>query len=136
MAAKKLSTWLGVLLFIVGCIVGAVAGGMVSSRLIGNTIVDNWVNNQTSYAQSHVLVLRQLRTGENEAALEMLEDQLDRDIVSLLPNRYEEFRITERTQARVEQALQAAKNYRQEFPREKTGKLIEQDVERAFSIVE
>ena len=136
MAAKQLSTWLGVLLFIVGCIVGAVAGGMVSSRLIGNTIVDNWVNNQTSYAQSHVLVLRQLRTGESAAAVEMLEDQLDRDIVSLLPNRYADFRITERTRARVEQALQAAKEYRQEYPREKTGKIIEQDVERAFSIVE
>lgn len=136
MAGKQMSRWFGALLFIVGCIVGAVGGSMVAFYAVGSTIVDNWVNNQTSYAQSHVLALRQLRAGETEEVRNMLEEQLDKDIVSLLPNRYEEFRITDRTQARVKQTLQAAKDYREEFPREKTGKIIEKEVEQAFSLVE
>jgi len=136
MAGKQMSRWFGVLLFIVGCIVGAVGGSMVAFYAVGSTIVDNWVNNQTSYTQSHVLALRQLRAGETEDVRNMLEEQLNKDIVSLLPNRYEEFRITDRTQARVKQTIQAAKDYREEFPREKTGKIIEKEVEQAFSLVE
>jgi len=132
MSEATRSRWFSFLIFATLYVIGVVAGGYIGARLASAAVVNNWVGSQTDYTQSHVLILRQLRRGEIDAAIEQLESQLDEDIVSLHPDYYEDFDIADRTRARVDTALEQARQYRQAFPREKRGRAIERDVEDAL----
>ena len=112
-----------------------VAGGYGGAFLAAGSIVNNWVNSQTHATQSHIEILQLLRAGNNETALEQLENELDKDIVSLSPDYYEEFRLKEYTRDRVTAALQQAKEYRKANPRPSQGRAIDQDVEKTLSSV-
>ncbi len=134
MTEKSRFRWYIFLAFAVLGVACLVAGGYIGARLASRAIVDNWVNSQTHYTQSHILILNRLRKGETDTAIEQLEAQLDRDIVSLSPDYYEDFNISDNTRARVDAALEQAREYRQAFPRQKRGLAIEKDVEKTLGI--
>lgn len=132
MSEKTRTRWYTFLIFSLICGISLIAGGYIGAHLAASAIVNNWVNSQTHYTQSHVLILNQLRSGETAAAIEQLEAQLDRDIVSLSPDYYEDFSVTDQTRARIEAALEQARQYRQDHPRENTGMAIERDVKKTL----
>lgn len=132
MSEATRSRWFSFFIFAILCVIGIVAGGYIGARLASTAVVNNWVGSQADYTQSHVLILRQLRRGEIDTVMEQLESQLDKDIVSLHPDYYDDFDITDRTRARVDAALEQARQYREAFPREKRGRAIERDVEDAL----
>ncbi len=132
MSGKTRSRWYTFLIFSLFCSISLIAGGYIGARLASSAIVDNWVNSQTHYAQSHVLILEQLRKGETGAVIEQLEAQLDKDIVSLSPDYYEDFSISDQTRARIEAVLEQVREYRREYPRENRGTAIERDVKKTL----
>jgi len=97
--------------------VSLIASGGIGAYLASGAVVDRWVDSQASYTQSHMLILRQLRNGDDDAALALLEAQLNRDILSLLPDYYGNDRVTARTRARADATLRQARLYREEYPR-------------------
>lgn len=133
MSAITQSGWYPYLLSAFTGVVCLVAGGYVGLHLGASAIINNWVNNQASYAQSHILILRQLRSGDDDSALEQLESQLDRDIVSLLPDYHGNYRLTDVTHSRISAVLREARQYRDEFPREARGEAVGDDVQHALS---
>ena len=133
MSAITRSVWYPYLLSAFTGVVCLVAGGYLGLHLGSSTIVNNWVNSQANYAQSHILILRQLRSGDDDSALEQLESQLDRDIVSLLPDFHGNYRLTDATRSRINAILVQARQYRDEFPRQASGKAIENDVHHALA---
>jgi hypothetical protein len=114
-------------------VVCLIAGGYLGARLGASAIINNWVNSQAGYAQSHILILRQLRNGDDDSAVEQLESQLDRDIVSLLPEFHGNYRLTDATRSRINAVLGQARQYRDDFPRQTSGKAIEDDVRHALA---
>lgn len=132
---KIKSRWYSYLLFMVLCIICVVAGGYGGAFLAAGNIVNNWVTSQAAYARSHTEILKLLRGGQHDAALERLEQQLDKDIVSLSPAYYDKFRITERTQADVNSSLRQVKAYRRAYPRPSRGRAIDRDVEQTLSSI-
>ncbi len=124
------------LIFLAGSLVGVIVGGYGGSYLAASAVINNWVNSQTKDGRAEVDILRQLRTGQQEQAIEMLESELDRDIVSLLPEYYEKFRIQGLTLTSINETLLQAKHYRLEYPRQSKGMLIDHDVTRAFTLVD
>ena len=124
------------LIFLAGSLVGVIVGGYGGSYLAASAVINNWVNSQTKDGRAETDILRQLRTGQHEQAIEMLESELDRDIVSLLPEYYEKFRIQGLTLTSINETLLHAKQYRLEYPRQLKGMLIDQDVTRAFTLVD
>lgn len=101
--------------------VSLIASGGIGAYLASGAVVDRWVNSQASYTQSDILILRQLRNGDDDAALAQLEAQLDRDILSLLPDYYGYARVTASTRARADATLHQARLYREEYPQPEEG---------------
>ena len=133
---KIKSRWFSYLVFMFLCVICVLVGGYGGAFLAAGNIVNNWIISQTSSTRSHIEILKLLRNGEQDTALEQLEARLDKDIVSLSPEYYDEFRITEQTRARIETALHQAKEYRQSYPRPSQGRAIDKDVEKTLSSVE
>ena len=117
------------------CIICVIAGGYGGAFLAAGSIVNNWITSQVAYTRSHIKILKLLRNEQRDAALEQLEQQLDKDIVSLSPAYYDKFRITKRTQADVNMSLQQAKTYRQAYPRPSRGRAIDRDVTKTLSSI-
>jgi hypothetical protein len=113
-------------------VVSLIASGGIGAYLASGAVVDQWVNSQASNTQSHILILRQLRSGDDDAALAQLEAQLDRDILSLLPDYYGHARVAARTRARADATLHQAKLYREDYPRQEEGAAAG-DARRALS---
>ncbi len=124
------------LIFLAGSLIGVIVGGYGGSYLAASAVINNWVNSQTKDGRAEVDILRQLRADEQENAIEILESELDKDIVSLLPEYHEKFRIQDLTLTSINETLLYAKRYRTEYPRESQGKLIDQDVARALALVD
>lgn len=133
MTGTPRSRWFSFLLFALLCATSLLAGGVVGARIGAGAILDNWLTTRTNSTLSHLLILRQMRNGDDEAALNRLEAQLDRDIVSLLPDFYGGTRVSERARARAAAALEQAREYRDEYPRPPAGRAIDRDVQRALS---
>lgn len=132
MSGKNRFRWYPFLLFALLCVASLLSGGVIGARLGAGAIMDNWLTSQSNYALSHLLILRQMRNGDDEAALNRLEAQLDRDIVSLLPDYYGDARVSERARARAAAVLEQARDYRDEYPRPAQGRAIDRDVQRAL----
>ena len=129
------STLYAILIFMAGCLIGMVFGGYGGSYLSANAVINNWINSQTKDGNAQVAILINMRDGKNEQALELLEAELDKDIITLLPEYYEKFKITDQIVIAINTTLKNAKNYRMQFPRESKGRLIDKDVARALSLV-
>lgn len=133
MSEMTRSRWYPYLLCACVGVLCLITGGYVGMHLASSAIVNNWVNSQASYAQSHIIILRQLRSGDDDSAVEQLESQLDRDIVSLLPDFHGNYRLTDVTRTRINAILRQARQYRDEFPRKTQGEAIEDDVRHALA---
>ena len=94
-------------------IVGFLAWMWLVASIIrtGRRILKDSENSQARYTGAHMEILRLLRKGDKDSALERLEQQLDKDIVSLSPDYYDEFRISERTKKGIDTVLRQARQY-------------------------
>ena len=129
------STLYTLLIFMAGGLLGIVFGGYGGSYLAASAVINNWINSQTKDGNAQIAILINMRGGNNEQALELVEAELDKDIVSLLPEYYEKFNITDQLVTAINTTLKNAKDYRMQFPRESKGRLIDTDVNRALSLV-
>ncbi len=115
---------------------GAAAGVYVGFGLGASAVAKVSINTQVSHVESNIEALRALRDGKIVAAMGLIENRLDQDIVSLLPEYREDLRIPEQTVALTEKTIRNAKQYRARFPRTPQTDLLRRDIERAFSLVD
>jgi hypothetical protein len=80
-----------------------------------NPLLNNWVQEQSGDVSGHVEVLGQLRTGHYNAAIEILESQLDADLIVLVP---EDLQLQPPVETQTRLAIQAARQYRDLYPRQ------------------
>lgn len=135
MTEEPRSRWFLYLLCAGLCVISLLLGGYIGAHLGSSAMINNWVTSQSNYAQTHILILRQMRGGDDDAALEQLEGQLDRDIISLLPDFHGDYWLSDETRTRLEAVLRQARQYRDEFPRQtQGGEAMEEDLRRALTV--
>lgn len=123
----------GVITLIIGLVVGAWLGAYLGFGVGASDVAAISINTQIHDIENRVQALRSLRQGDTDSALEFIESGLDRDIVSLEPDRRENIRLREHTLDFISQGLRTAKQYRDEFPRSSQGELIDDSIRKAFS---
>lgn len=118
----------------VGLAIGLWVGIYVGNLTGGSTAAAIGINTQVHHLKSGVKALQELRNQNPDAAIETIERRLDQDIISMLPELYENLLIPEETLALIEEGLHVAKRYRAAYPRTSQGELIDRDIKRAFSM--
>lgn len=93
-------------------------------------LLNAWVQEQAKDVQGHIGALQKLRSGDANAAVELLETQLDDDLVTLEPEGYQ---LQAQALSEMHAALDAARGYRGEFPRESRRGIIDEMVRNALS---
>ena len=104
------------LAFLVGGVVGLAIGGYGGLRLGRSAIIDECLYKDAGALQSHVVILKHVRTAQTTQAIELLESQLDDDLILFDP--WEPYpRLTNRTIAAMNKAIHESKEYRSAHPR-------------------
>ena len=98
--------------FLGGGIVGGVAGGYAAIYFTSHFFSDGWMLGNSVDTQTHVSILNNLRDGETQKAIELLETTLDGKIVSLQTSEEN----TQKTNEAVAKAIQMAREYRTKHP--------------------
>ena len=107
-----------VLAFTVGGIAGAAFGGYGGYRA-GKALILNEVLRRDAWdIRTRVAILRQLRTGQRDKAIEAIETGLDDVLIMLDPDTpFEDLKAE--TRGDLKNAIDQAKTYRTEYPRSK-----------------
>ena len=134
MNPKTKSTVVAIIQVTVGLAIGLWVGIYVGNLTGGSTAAAIGINTQVHHLKSDVKALQELRNQDTAAAIETIESRLDQDIISMLPELYENLMITEETLAFIEEGLHVAKRYRAAYPRTSQGELIDKDIKRVFSM--
>ena len=124
---KAVGTYI-VISFFVGGLVGFVAGGYISFELTTTRFGNEWLNEQANDISSRITILKNVREGRHEEAVEVMERQLEDDLISIEPDH----RIKELTLSAINGAIQNAKDYRTQYPRTPSRPSIEKMVEDVF----
>jgi hypothetical protein len=125
---KKLILGFG-LAFLVGGIVGLAIGGYVGMHLMVSYFGNNWLHEQADDVQSRIVILKHVRAGQKNQAVELLEAQLDDDLISIEPDKY----INDQTISEINEAIREAKEYRATNPRKSNRPHVDQMVTNVFS---
>tara|TARA_R110002051_G_C8669527_1_gene490190 strand:- start:654 stop:1061 length:408 start_codon:yes stop_codon:yes gene_type:complete len=120
-------------------LLGATSSGLIFSTLsdaetkvIANFFADGSMLINAVEAREHVYVLRLLRDGDTENAIEFLERNLDSKIVGLK----ESNNHTVRTNEAVLKGVEKAREYRIEHPRNTNIEMIDERVLNALESIE
>ena len=104
------------LAFLVGGVVGLAIGGYGGFRWGRSGIIDKCLYKDAGAIQSHVVILKHLRTAQTTQAIELLESQLDDALILFAP--WEPYpRLTNRTISAMNKAIHESKEYRSARPR-------------------
>ena len=128
MTSKKTVGIYIVISLFVGGLVGIVAGGYIGFHLTTANFGNEWLYEQSNDISSRTTILRNIREGRHEDAVEMMERQLEDDLISIEPDH----RIKERTLSAINSAIQSAKEYRTQYPRTPSRPSIEKMAEDVF----
>ena len=110
---------------------GFLIGGYGGSQLTASFLLNQNLEKDARDVQSQVKILRYMQSGESLQAMELMESRLNRDLVLFDPRKPYEG-LTEKTQAGIDTAIQAAKAYRQEYPRDSKNTVDDTMVENLF----
>ncbi|OGP52980.1 MAG: hypothetical protein A2Y65_05400 [Deltaproteobacteria bacterium RBG_13_52_11] len=120
------------LAFLVGGVVGLAIGGYGSFRLGRSGIIDECLYKDARAIQSHVVILKHLRTGKTGQGIELLEAQLDDGLILFDP--WEPYpRLTDRTISEINKAIRESKEYRSANPRQSNRPFVDKMVTNVFS---
>ncbi len=125
MTSKKVVGIYIVISFFVGGLVGFVAGGYIGFELTTASFGNKWLDEQANDISSRITILKNVREGRHDEAVEVMERQLEDDLISIEPDR----RIKERTLSSINGAIKNAKNYRMQYPRTSSRPSIEKMAE-------
>ncbi len=128
MTSKKAVGIYIVISFFVGGLVGFVAGGYISFELTTTRFGNKWLDEQANDISSRITILKNVREGRHEEAVEVMERQLEDDLISIEPDH----RIKEGTLSAINGAIQNAKDYRTQYPRTPSRPSIEKMVADVF----
>lgn len=115
---------------LVSFLVGAVAGGIGGWYFGMHSYLNAWVQEQAGDVNGNVVVLRNLREGKTDAAMEFVESRLDDDLVVLVP---EDVELREHVREEMHSALRTAKQYRTDYPRTSSRSGVDEMVKNALS---
>jgi hypothetical protein len=102
--------------FILGAVIGLAIGGYSGARLGASFILNETLYKDAKEVQTQVKVLRHLRAGANDQAIELMEAHLDDNLIIFDPQ--EPYPgIKEDTAAEIDTAISKCKDYRMEYPR-------------------
>lgn len=119
------------LLVLAGSAVGFLVGGYTGTEFGISIIANGTLNKDAQDVQTHVGVLRSLRKGETNAAIEQIEFYIDDALVIFDPN--EPYPgLDQRTIDKVNAAIKTAYDYRQEFPRQSSRSHVDEMVINLF----
>jgi hypothetical protein len=117
------------LAFLAGGVVGLAIGGYVGMNLMVSYFGNNWLHEQTDDVLSRIVILKHVRSGQKNQAVELLEAQLDDDLISIELDKY----INDQTISEINEAIREAKEYRAENPRKSNRPHVDQMVTNVFS---
>ena len=112
MTNRSRTLLIAILAFLGGGIVSGVTSGYVSIYFTTRFFTDGWMLGNVIDTEDHVKVLRVLREGKIEKAMESLEQSLNMKILGLLISDEN----TEKTNRAVSKAIQTVKEYRSKYP--------------------
>jgi hypothetical protein len=116
-------------------IAAVLIGGSGASQLTATYLVDRNIDKDARDMQRQVKALQQLRAGDLAAAIELLESRLDDNLVLLDPQKPYEG-LSERTRSNIQQAINAAKDYRAQHPRSSSRPHVDDMVRHLFEKTE
>jgi hypothetical protein len=116
------------LAFLLGVVVGVVPSAALGFRQGTNRIVDNWVVTNARNSTDVMAVLRLLRNRQTEEGIENLETHLNRLLIGLTPSYLEGFELRGATLSHVQKTRDSARNYRTEYPRPQSQKLLDREI--------
>lgn len=122
------------ILFVLGSLlVGAAAGGVTGSYVAiyftSGYFSDGWMLGNSVDTQINISILKNLRNGDTEKAVEFLETTLDEKIISLQISDEN----TQWTNKSVSKAIRVAIEYRNEYPRHTENPDVDKMVSEALS---
>jgi hypothetical protein len=116
MEKKMKSLLVFALVFFVGAIVGLVIGGYGGARYGMSFILNECLYRDAGGVQSQVVILKHLRAGEIDQAIEVLEAHLDDDLIIFDPEEpYTD--ISDQAISEIDKAIQETREYRATNPR-------------------
>jgi hypothetical protein len=130
-SAKKIFIYGSI--FIAGAIIGATIFFYSSRDLPAQLMINTMLNNATSNASSNTRVLSFLRHSEIENAIELLENDLDTNIITLNALRHDYDFISIEDRNKIVKKLKFLKKYRLDYPMTNKNKEIGKKVEDALS---
>ena len=83
MTTKKAVGIYIVISFFVGGLVGFVAGGYISFEITTTSFGNKWLDEQANDISSRITILKNVREGRHEEAVEVMERQLEDDLISI-----------------------------------------------------
>lgn len=131
MTTRTKITLVALAAFLGGGVVGGAAGGYVAIHFTSRFFSDGWMLGNGVDTQAQVSILKNLRDGETQKAIEFLETTLDGKVIGLQISEEN----AERTNQAVAKAIQKAREYRAQHPRhtqypevdESVSKVLKQD---------
>ena len=120
------------LAFLVGGVVGLAIGGYGGFCWGRSGIIDKCLYKDAGALQSHVVILKHVRTAQTTQAIELLESQLDDDLILFDP--WEPYpRLTNRTISEINKAIRESKAYRSTNPRTSNRPHVDKMVANLFA---
>ncbi|MEW6685318.1 MAG: hypothetical protein AB1393_03820 [Candidatus Edwardsbacteria bacterium] len=119
------------LAFLVGTVVGLAIGGYGGFHFGACFILDQCLSKDARNIQSHVVMLRHLRTGKMDQAIELLEVHLDDELIIFDPEKPYP-RLSRQTTFEINKAIRESKEYRLAHPRKSNRPAVDQMVRNVF----
>lgn len=127
--SSRRSFWLGLILsLLAGLMTGAAGSAYFTYGKTRSYFGSEWLYEQSRDVQESLTLLKLLRSGNQKEALENLESRLDDDLISMQPDEF----ISERTTGEINKAVDAAKNYRLNYPRKSQRRFVDRMVQNVF----
>ena len=120
------------LLFLAGSAVGFLVGGYTGTNFGVSLIANSSLRKDAGDIQTHVGVLRALRSAQGEAAIEQIEAYIDDALIIFDP--HEPYPgLDDATIVAVNEAIKAVYHYRLEFPRQSSRSHVDTMIENLFN---
>jgi hypothetical protein len=129
MESRSKLLWGLALGFLLGAVVGLVVGGYGGFHFATSHFGSEWLYEQAMDVESRVVILRHLRAGKTAQAMEILENQMEDDLISMEPDA----RIKAATISEINKAIRVSKEYRLAHPRKGKRPGIEKMLANVFS---